>query len=190
MASAKKRAIDIIRKNGGLIRTQEAFTCGIHRRTFYGMRNDGTLIRISRGIYQLADMEISDTSVFDRLFELILGMPEDEQAALLRQLEEKGSKGKRKHFRKPFLVVVDYASGDRAYRDFIQNISRGGVFIETRMPFSVGQEVSLTFALPYYQKHIKIAGKVARASDQGIGVTFRMVDRNQEAMIESLLEMI
>lgn len=58
MRSAKKRAIEIIQKRGGLIRTHEALIQGIHRRTLYGLRDEGVLIQISRGLYQLVDMEI------------------------------------------------------------------------------------------------------------------------------------
>ncbi|MGD9175979.1 MAG: type IV toxin-antitoxin system AbiEi family antitoxin domain-containing protein, partial [Desulfobacterales bacterium] len=54
----KEKAIEFIEATGGLIRTGEALEKGIHRRTLYGLRDEGTLIQISRGLYQLADMEI------------------------------------------------------------------------------------------------------------------------------------
>lgn len=58
METAQDRAIEIIRKNGGLIRTHEALAKGIHRRTLYGLRDEGTLVPISRGLFQLADLDI------------------------------------------------------------------------------------------------------------------------------------
>ena len=58
MQSAKKKAINIIKRKGGLIRTHEALEQGIHRRTLYGLRDEGIIIQISRGLYQLADMEL------------------------------------------------------------------------------------------------------------------------------------
>ncbi|MFB0520138.1 MAG: PilZ domain-containing protein [Desulfatiglandales bacterium] len=130
----------------------------------------------------------NESSVLDRLYKLIKDMSEDEQLTLLKELEERLFKDKREHKRKPFFMVVDYSTDDRAYKDYIQNISTGGVFIETRMPLSVGQVVSLSFPLRDYQKCIKITGEVVRVSPQGIGVKFRMVDQDQEAMIKSLLE--
>jgi uncharacterized protein (TIGR02266 family) len=135
-------------------------------------------------------MEIPPVSVFDRLFDLIMRMSEEEQRNLLTQLEERVIHGKRQHYRKPFFMVVDYTTEDRAHKDFIQNISVGGVFIETRMPFSVGQAVALTFPLPNYQKYIRITGEVVRTTAEGIGVTFKMADKRQEGMLTSLLEMI
>ena len=123
-----------------------------------------------------------------RLFELIKRMPEDEQLALLKELGERFSKGRRKHEREPFFMVADYSTENRVYRDYIQNLSAGGVFIETHMPFTSGQEVSLAFPLPNYKKYIKIIGEVARVTPQGIGVVFKMVNQEQETMVKSLLE--
>ena len=123
-----------------------------------------------------------------RLFELIKRMPEDEQLALLKELGERFSKGRRKHEREPFFMVADYSTENRVYRDYIQNLSAGGVFIETHMPFTSGQEVSLAFPLPNYKKYIKIIGEVARVTHQGIGVVFKLVNQEQETMVKSLLE--
>ena len=134
--------------------------------------------------------QLNEWSVTARLYELIENMSEDEQLTLLKESEERLFNGKRKHERKPFFMVVDYSAEDRLYKDYIQNISAGGVLIETRMPFSVGQEVSLCLPLPNYQKYIKITGEVLRISPQGIGVKFKMVNEDQEAIIKSLLQMI
>lgn len=125
-----------------------------------------------------------------RLFELIKSLSEDEQRNLLRELEEKLSRGKRGHERKPFFMIIDYSTEDRVYKDYIQNISAGGVFIETQMPFAEGQELSLSFPLPNYQKYIKISGEIVRTSPQGIGVQFKAANQEQEEMIKSLMEMI
>jgi uncharacterized protein (TIGR02266 family) len=131
---------------------------------------------------------MNESSVTARLLEVIKKMSEDEQLTLLKELEERLFKGRRKHEREPFFMVVDYSTEDRFYKDYIQDISAGGVFIETRMPFRAGQEVSLTFPLPNYQKYIKIMGEVARVTTQGIGVKFKTVDQDQEVMIKSLLQ--
>jgi Tfp pilus assembly protein PilZ len=137
-----------------------------------------------------SDKKTNESGVTARLLELIKNMSQDEHLALLKELEERLFKDKREHQRKPFFMIVDYCTDDRVYKDYIQNISAGGAFIETHMPFSVGQEVSLSFPLPNYQKYIRIAGEVVRISPQGIGVKFKMATQDQEAMIKSLLEMI
>jgi len=130
------------------------------------------------------------SSLTIRLFELIKNLSEDEQKRLLRELEKRLNKGKREHERKPFFMVVDYSTEDRVYKDYIQNISAGGVFIETQIPFAEGQELSLSFPLPNYQKYIKISGEIVRTGSHGIGVRFKAADKEQEEMITSLVEMI
>ena len=131
---------------------------------------------------------MNESSVTARLLEVIKKMSENEQLTLLKELEERLFKGRRKHERVPLFMVVDYSTGDRFYKDYIQDISAGGAFIETRMPFRAGQDVSLSFPLPDYQKYIVINGEVARVTPEGIGVKFKMVNQDQEGMIKSLLE--
>ena len=48
-------AIAVFKKHGGMLRTTEAIRAGIHPDTLYSMRDYGTLERVSRGIYRLAD---------------------------------------------------------------------------------------------------------------------------------------
>ena len=115
-------------------------------------------------------------SVTDRLISLILELPEEQKEALLAELELKRTKEKRRHTRKSFVTVVDFASEDRSYREFIQDISEGGVYIQSSGPFSVGQEVLLTFPLPDLHKHIKIAGRIVRATDAGSGFSLKRKD--------------
>ena len=136
------------------------------------------------------ETQSNESRITARLIELIKNMSEDEQRTLLKDLEERPFEGKRKHVRKPFLMAVDYSTQDHVYKDFIQDISSGGVFIQTHMPFTVGQEVSLTFPLPSFQKHVKVIGEVVRSTTQGVGVKFKMADKDQETMITSLLEPI
>jgi len=50
-----QRAVAIFRAHGGILRTGDALRAGIHPATLYAMRDDGTLERVSRGVYRLAD---------------------------------------------------------------------------------------------------------------------------------------
>ena len=136
----------------------------------------------------ISDIESNEVSITGRLIQIIKNMPENEQRILLKDLEERQFEERRKHSRKPFLMAVDYSTQDHVYKDFIQDISAGGVFIQTNMPFTVGQEVSLTFPLPDYKTHLKIVGEVVRSTTQGVGVKFKMTDEDQEVMITSLLD--
>lgn len=58
METAREKTIALFKKKGGLMRTTEALDLGIHRRTLYGLRDEGILVAVSRGLYQLAEMEV------------------------------------------------------------------------------------------------------------------------------------
>ena len=88
--------------------------------------------------------------------------------------------------RKSCLMLVDYATLDRAYKDCIRNISTSGLFIETSTSFSIGQKIKLTFSSSNYERPIKITGKIARRAPEGIGVKFKTENQDLEAMIKSL----
>ncbi|MBU0996252.1 MAG: type IV toxin-antitoxin system AbiEi family antitoxin domain-containing protein [Proteobacteria bacterium] len=57
MPSASNRAIEIIKKNGGIIKTSNAISKGIHPRTLYELRDNGTIEQIVRGVYRLTELE-------------------------------------------------------------------------------------------------------------------------------------
>jgi non-heme chloroperoxidase len=97
---------------------------------------------------------------------------------------------KREYERKPYSAVVNYIVNEGAYTDSIQNISAGGVFIETGNPFFEGQEVSMTFPLPVSEENISMKGEIVRISEPGIGVKFKMASPEQEANIDSLVSRI
>ena len=108
---------------------------------------------------------------------MCMNTSEYEQGNFLDKFEERLAEERRKHARKPFFMAVDYATKDRTYKDFIQDISTGGVFIETRMPLHAGQKLAMSFPLPNCKKHVKITGKIVRTNVQGIGVKFLLMEQ-------------
>jgi len=107
-----------------------------------------------------------------RLFEIILDMPFKDRRILLKELEAKHSQGRRKFARRPYFMPVDFATPDRAFNGYIQNISSGGLLIETREPLSVGQQVILSFLRPKSREQVKVGGEVVRKIPNGLGVKF------------------
>lgn len=125
-----------------------------------------------------------------RLIELIVMMSDEEKQSLVKQLEERLHIKKRKHVRKPYFSSVCYSAQDGAHVDFIQNISAGGVFIGTTLSPLVGEKVTLAFPLPISQEHIMLDGEIVWATQQGMGVKFRMIKSEEEERIRHLVEMI
>ena len=92
----------------------------------------------------------------------------------------------REDSRIPCFLPVDYSTNDRVYQDFINNLSKGGVFIETLSPFRSGQLISLIFTLPSVQKTFKISGSIVRTEQDGIGVKFtKSLTTYQKELIHS-----
>ena len=52
-ADSMKRALDTFRRHGGILRTKDALREGIHPRTLYALRDDGSIECLSRGLYRL-----------------------------------------------------------------------------------------------------------------------------------------
>ena len=107
-----------------------------------------------------------------RLFEIILDMPSKDRRHLLKELEAQHSQGRRKFARKPYFMPVDFATLDRAFNGHIQNISPGGMLIESRESISVGQQLTLSFMRPKSRDFIKVSGQVVRTVPEGFGVKF------------------
>ncbi len=120
-----------------------------------------------------------------RLIKILLDMPEKDQRHMLKALEceraqkqdvaankKSSPKNLRKHPRKTSLIAVDCSTHDTCFTNFINDISSGGVFIETHAPFYLGQKIALNFSLPEDEDPILIGGEVVRVDAKGIGVKF------------------
>lgn len=130
--------------------------------------------------------ESKDAAPTARLTELFNNLSEAQQKALLSILEDWQRTERRKHPRRYWVGPVDYATEDRAFKDFIKNVSAGGVFIETHIPFSIGEQITLTFSPSNRDKPIKITGEIVWTGSLGIGVRFKMPNQDLEALIRLL----
>lgn len=108
-----------------------------------------------------------------RLFDIILNLNEKQQLLLLKHAKELFVDEKRSQIRKSCHIPIYYATYDRVYSNYIKNISRNGLFIETQKPLFVGEEILMTFRLKGFDKPIKIKGEIAHATRAGIGVEFK-----------------
>jgi len=136
------------------------------------------------------DRDFSINGVHAVILEKIKGLSEDKLQQLLKYLDEEQVPEKRKYGRKDFIRVIDYTVGDRYYRDFIQDMSEGGLFIETSNEFSAGQKIIMTFISPDYQKPFKVHGEIIHVQTDGIGVKFKIESQVQESVLKSYVNMI
>jgi len=97
---------------------------------------------------------------------------EEEKRRLLIFLEDAWKSHRRRHDRKPYSVVIYYATENRLFRDFIKNIGAGGVLIESAQPLPVGTHMTLSFADPNLEEPFKIPGQIVWKGINEIGVEF------------------
>lgn len=121
---------------------------------------------------------ISNSSAVDnqKILSLLLsGISESHAHKLLNQLEG-WHKSKitevREHPRRPSFIPVECSCGGVSFTDFIQDISHGGVFIQTNGNFFIGQKITLVFSIPKAEEEINVSGEVVRLDSEGIGVRF------------------
>jgi len=122
------------------------------------------------------------SSITERLIYLVLKLSEEKQKKLLKELELELPEERRRHGRKPFMTVVDFTSQGRVYREFVNDISEGGVYIQASGPFSVGHDVKMIFSFPGSQDKMKITGHIARVDNTGIGIAFKLSSVDNEKL--------
>jgi Tfp pilus assembly protein PilZ len=80
----------------------------------------------------------------------------------------------RKYPRVPYIGPVVFKCGNQKYnKGWIVNISRSGVFIETKKQCFFGQAIELVIPYKKIDKRIRIRGWIVRLGQAGIGVTFK-----------------
>jgi type IV pilus assembly protein PilZ len=93
-------------------------------------------------------------------------------------------------------LLVAYRSVDGFITDWAVNISRGGMFINTRNPLAVGTTVRLIISLPDTAFPFDLNGRVTRIAEfdnpsnqvPGMGIEFVNVDDEKRARIERFVE--
>jgi len=125
-------------------------------------------------------------NVTGHLFKLIVEMSEDQQIILLEQMGEaptvespvttvsleESETSMRENPRKPCLINANYRIQDRNFKNYILDISIGGVFIETDQKLPVGRQMMLKFSLPNHSQPFTLNGEIAWSSPRGFGLKF------------------
>jgi uncharacterized protein (TIGR02266 family) len=109
---------------------------------------------------------------------------------------DKVEKSARKSERLQHELLVAYRTVDGFITDWAVNISRGGIFINTRNPLAVGAVVRLIVSLPDAAFPFDLTGRVIRThaydpdSDEmaGMGIEFMDVDEEKRARLERFVE--
>jgi type IV pilus assembly protein PilZ len=110
--------------------------------------------------------------------------------------DDKGSQPVRKSERLQHELLVAYRTVDGFITDWAVNISRGGIFINTRNPLAVGSIVRLIVSLPDAAFPFDLTGRVIRThppdtdSDQvpGMGLEFVDIDEDKKGRLARFVD--
>ena len=125
-----------------------------------------------------------------KLLDAILKLSHEQQTQVMIYVEELLAENKRTSVRKACNIPISYATQDRIYSDDIADISKSGLFIETKRPLNVGDDIALSFNMHGYDRPFKIKGNIVRSNQQGIGVEFKEVKPYIAEMLGALVERI
>ena len=135
-----------------------------------------------------SDVLENEKKLTDRLIQAVSKLSLQRKKMLEELLHEWDRLDYREDSRIPCFLPVDYSTADRVYQDFINNLSNGGVFIETSASLAEGQSISLIFTVPNLQKSFKISGTIVRTERDGIGVKFsKKLTPYQKELINSAI---
>ena len=87
----------------------------------------------------------------------------------------KNKQDPRRYPRKTSQKSISLNYEGQKYKGIIKNVSRGGVFIETRAKFLFGQSIELVIHNNKIDKSKRVQGWMVHSSRRGIGVTFKRI---------------
>lgn len=103
---------------------------------------------------------------------------------------------RRKHPRASIRLRVKFPSLEVLHQDYSEDISRGGIFIQTNKPREVGELFLITLVHPETGEELELEGEVVRVSKanasepgnaSGMGIRFVGVDENKHQAIDRFL---
>ena len=89
-----------------------------------------------------------------------------------RDLERR--KDARKKITATRLMVANCQTMNCDFQAPIENVSSGGIFINTRQRLFAGQEIAVKFDFPDAPNTIMANGEIVRTTMEGVGIRFRM----------------
>ncbi|AEH45170.1 type IV pilus assembly PilZ [Thermodesulfatator indicus DSM 15286] len=102
---------------------------------------------------------------------------------------------KRKCERIRHVFRVDYSTPEALFNEFAENISEGGLFIQTNNPLEIGTEIVIEFMLPFMDEPIKVKGRVewhtnlpgVNKNPPGMGVSFQKLSTEDKEKINEVV---
>ena len=104
---------------------------------------------------------------------------------------------RRREFRAPIELRVEYKRVNTFFADYTKNISRGGTFIATERPLDIGTEFVFALDLPGLTEPLRLRGRVmwttsvvdaSKANPAGMGIEFQYSSVEERSETEKIVE--
>jgi type IV pilus assembly protein PilZ len=117
----------------------------------------------------------------------LLRLFEEMMPLYVRLLEDMRHQDRREHPRKPCSLTAYFPTWEGSFESFVHNISRGGMFIQTRRVLPPGHQITVSLPpLPNKKEMMKVTGEIVWSVPEGLGIKFTSVSDDLKDMIESL----
>lgn len=126
-------------------------------------------------------------TTISKLFEIILGLNEEQQERLLKQAEILPKKEKRAYDRKLCHIRVFFLTTEKVYPSYIENISPEGLFIRADEPMHTGERILMLFNIKGINKTLKIWGEIEHTINDGFGVKFKNLDPPMSIKLKNII---
>lgn len=106
----------------------------------------------------------------------------------------------RRDQRKPLRLALNYrdVTGGNFLFEYSKNISKGGIFIETRTPLPVGVVLTIRFPIPGHEE-VEVEGEVVWVNpfregeanpNPGMGIQWKKLSARQHEAVQSVVKAI
>jgi type IV pilus assembly protein PilZ len=111
--------------------------------------------------------------------------------------DEERAREKRRADRAAITLKVDYRRLNSFFADYTKNISKGGTFIRTSKPLTVGTEFVFVLSLPTLNEQLQLNGEVKwvvnddQATEElpsGMGIRFKFENDEERAKVDEFVE--
>jgi type IV pilus assembly protein PilZ len=106
--------------------------------------------------------------------------------------EQKTGPEGRQHTRAPIELKVDYKKLNSFFADYTKNISKGGTFIKTKKPLSIGTRFLFKLTVPQRAEPFELLGEVVWSKpdgdEPGMGIRFIYSNDSQRSEFEGVVE--
>lgn len=106
--------------------------------------------------------------------------------------DQKSGQEVRAHVRAPIELKVDYKKMNSFFADYTKNISKGGTFIKTKKPLTIGTRFLFKLTIPHRPEPFELLGEVVWSKgdgeEPGMGIRFIYQTEAQRSEFEAVVE--